>query len=143
MILFKENIFIFNQKIFAFKKFYLQRGFFSYEKYIFIQSKKILCNEIFLFNRFRYSNQVFYDLHSDFDALVSHKNKLRLTVSPIRFVFCLKKQVVVLYLAASVTLNRDNLSFFPDAYIRNHHKIDHFFTIGCRIANDLTPEADL
>ena len=118
-MLFKENIFIFNQKIFPFKKFLIYNGvFFSYEKYIFIQSKKILCNEVFLFNGFRYSNLVFYGLYSDFDALVSHKNKLRLTVSQIRVVFCLRKQVVfilqvvVLYWAVSLRSTETTEVFF-------------------------------
>ena len=91
---FKENIFIFNQNKFP-------SGVFSYKEYMFIQSKINALNEIFVFNDFRsqiwssicYRNKVkfLYGLYSDFDAYVSHKNKLHLTVSLLRFVSLLRR----------------------------------------------------
>ena len=46
-IFLSEKLFIFNQNILVFKNFYFQTDFFSYKKYIFIQSKKMRSMKFF------------------------------------------------------------------------------------------------
>ena len=101
---FKENMFIFNQNIFLIKNLYLHPSFF-HRKNICLFNQKLMRSMKFFYSMIFGRNLVFhllvkwrkvfavfsFFLYSGFDAYVSHKNELHLTVSLLRFVFLLRK----------------------------------------------------